>query len=41
MNSLKHGLLSQDVLLPNEDREALAQLDAHLRQELDPAGEFE
>jgi hypothetical protein len=41
MNSLKHGLLSQDVLLPNEDREALAQLDGRLRQELDPVGEFE
>ena len=40
-NALKHGLLSQEVLLPDEDEEALQELDDRLRTELQPAGELE
>jgi hypothetical protein len=40
-NALKHGLLSQEILLPGEDEEALRELGAHLRNELQPAGELE
>lgn len=40
-NALKHGLLSQDVLLPNEDEAALMQLSESFRAELQPVGELE
>src|SRR5215210_8171116 len=40
-NALKHGLLSQEILLPGEDEEALRDLGEHLRNELQPAGELE
>ena len=41
LNALKHGLLSQEVLLPDEDAEALQELGERLRAELQPAGELE
>jgi hypothetical protein len=41
MNALKHGLLSQEILLPGEDEEALRELGERLRNELQPAGELE
>ena len=41
LNALKHGLRSEEVLLPGEDGEALRELDEHLRNELQPAGELE
>jgi hypothetical protein len=41
MNALKHGLLSQAVLLPGEDEEALRELGQNLRAELQPVGELE
>ena len=41
LNALKHGLLSQEILLPGEDEEALTELDEHLRNELQPVGELE
>ena len=41
LNALKHGLLSQEMLLPGEDEEALRVLGEHLRNELQPAGELE
>jgi hypothetical protein len=41
LNSTKHGLLSQEVLLPGEDADAFAQLDERLRAELQPVGELE
>jgi hypothetical protein len=40
-NALKHGLLAQEVLLPEEDEEALRELDERLRAELRPEGEME
>src|SRR5215210_3266421 len=40
-NALKHGLLSQEVLLPGEDQEALRELSEHLRAELQPVGYLE
>jgi hypothetical protein len=40
-NALKHGLLTQEVLLPEEDEEALRELDERLRAELQPEGEME
>ena len=40
-NAVKHGLLSQDVLVPREDREALRELSERLREELEPVGELE
>ena len=40
-NAVKHGLLSQDVLVPGEDREALRELSEQLREELEPVGELE
>jgi hypothetical protein len=40
-NALKHGLLSQVVLLPGEDGEALQELGERLRAELQPVGELE
>ena len=41
LNALKHGLLSQEVLLPEEDAEALRELEAGLRAELQPVGLLE
>ncbi len=41
LNANKHGLRSQDVLLPGEDGEALKALDENLRAELQPVGELE
>ena len=38
LNALKHGLLSQQVLLPGEDADALRELDEGLRAELQPVG---
>ncbi len=40
-NAMKHGLLSQDVLLPGEDESALRELAGLLRDELQPIGELE
>ena len=40
-NSLKHGLLSRSVLLPDEDAEAFAQLGERLMAALNPVGELE
>ena len=41
LNANKHGLRSQEVLLPGEDEEALKRLDENLRAELQPVGELE
>src|SRR5215217_4640964 len=41
LNSTKHGLLSQEVLLPGEDEEAVKELAERLRAELQPVGEME
>jgi hypothetical protein len=41
LNALKHGLLSQEILLPGEDEEALRELGERLRAELQPIGELE
>ena len=41
LNSLKHGLLSQDVLLPSEDGALWAEWGERLRAELNPVGELE
>jgi hypothetical protein len=38
---VKHGLLSQDVLLPGEDEASLRELGERLRDELQPVGELE
>jgi hypothetical protein len=40
-NDLKHGLLAQEVLLPEEDEEVLRELYERLRAELRPEGEVE
>src|SRR5215203_6843864 len=40
-NALKHGLLSQDVLVPGEHGAALEELGENLRAELEPAGALE
>jgi len=40
-NALKHGLLSQESLLPGEDAAALKELGEHLTDELRPVGELE
>ena len=40
-NALKHGLLSQEVLLPGEDDAALKELGESLRDELQPVGDLE
>src|ERR687883_147224 len=41
-NAMKHGLLSEDVvLLPGEDEAALRELGELLREELQPVGELE
>ncbi len=36
-NAVKHGLLSQEVLLPDEDEAAFRELGERLREELQPA----
>src|SRR5215208_2050407 len=41
LNALRHGLLSQEIVLPGEDEEALRELDEYLRAELQPVGELE
>src|ERR671911_228393 len=41
LNATKHGLRSQEVLLPGDDGEALKELDENLRAELQPVGELE
>jgi hypothetical protein len=40
-NALKHGLLSRQVVLPDENEEAFGELDEHLRDELQPVGVLE
>lgn len=40
-NALRHGLLSQEVLLEGEDEETLLELEKRLRNELKPATEIE
>jgi hypothetical protein len=40
-NSLRHGLLSKDIVLPGEDEEALRELAERLSAELQPVGELE
>ena len=41
LNATKHGLLSREVLLPEEDEAALVQLGQRLRAQLQPIGELE
>src|ERR671914_800703 len=41
LNALRHGLLSEEILLPGEDEEALRELGERLRAELQPVGELE
>ena len=41
LNALKHGLLSQDVILSDENEEALWILAENLRAQLAPVGELE
>ena len=41
LNALRHGLRSEEILLPGEDGEALRELDEYLRAELQPVGELE
>jgi hypothetical protein len=41
LNALKHGLRSEEILLPGEDEEALRELGERLRDELQPVGELE
>jgi len=41
LNAVKHGLLSNEVLMKDEDGEALAGLGERMRQELAPEGELE
>jgi hypothetical protein len=41
LNALKHGLLSQQTLLPNEDEASLLQLSERLHSQLQPVGELE
>ena len=41
LNALQHGLLSQEILLPGEDGEALRELGERLRAELQPVGGIE
>jgi hypothetical protein len=40
-NARKHGLLSREVLLPDEDAVAFSQLSKRLGEALDPVGELE
>src|SRR6266566_7794399 len=41
MNAVKHGLLAQQVVLPNEDEEEFAEFTFRLAHELLPVGELE
>jgi hypothetical protein len=41
LNALKHGLLSQDMLLPGEDEATLRELGERVRADLRPVGELE
>ena len=41
LNAVKHGLLSEEVLLPGEDEAALAELGERVRADLQPVGELE
>src|SRR5918997_990634 len=41
LNALRHGLRSEEILLPGEDEQALRELDEYLRAELQPTGELE
>jgi hypothetical protein len=41
LNAVKHGLLSQDILLPGEDEAALKEVGERMRAELQPVGELE
>ena len=41
LNAVKHGLLSQEVLLPGEDEDALGELGERVRADLHPVGELE
>lgn len=41
LNALKHGLLSEVILLPEEDDAALLELGKRMRTELKPVGELE
>lgn len=40
-NALKHGILSKEVVLEGEDKEALASLGKGIRSQLAPVGELE
>lgn len=41
LNALKHGLLSEVILLPEENEKALLELGRRMRTELKPVGELE
>ena len=41
LNALRHGLLSEEILLPREDEETLRELTEDLRAELQPVRELE
>jgi hypothetical protein len=41
LNALKHGLLTDEILLTGENEEALARLEERLGDELQPQGELE
>src|SRR4051794_38797462 len=41
LNALRHGLLSEEILLPGEEEEALRELAEGRRAELQPVGEVE
>jgi len=41
LNATTHGLLTQEILLPGEDEEALKELSERLMAELQPVGEME
>jgi hypothetical protein len=41
LNALRHGLRSEEILLPGEDEQALRELNERLRDELQPVGELE
>lgn len=41
LNAVKHGLHSEQILLPDEDEDALRELSERLLAELQPEGELE
>ena len=41
LNALRHGLRSEEILLPGEDEEALREMGDRLEAELQPVGELE